>query len=192
MIRPTNDMQEESIARIISRLVTSYYRLFEGRVALDELYQVAAEAKTRARKTFDPNGPAKFTSYVYRAVSSQLVEACRRGCSPVYATRNETSVLLETYAVPDDVLSQHESDIDAAGGLDAVVDRARAYQRIRQVIAESAGAELLEVLLGEDTLRALAGRLNVPLAYVRARKVAALDAIRDDQSIRQYVEDYRN
>jgi xanthine dehydrogenase iron-sulfur cluster and FAD-binding subunit A len=129
---------------------------------------------------------------VYRAASSQLLEACRRGCSPVYATRNETSVLPKTYAVPDDVLSQHESDIDAAGGLDAVVDQVRAYRRIRQVIAESAGPELLEVLLGEDTLRALAGRLNVPLAHVRARKVAALAAIRGDQSIRQYVKEYSN
>lgn len=181
-----------TLSATLTGLVGRYHRVFTGRLSREDLAQEAALAVAESKRRYKKDGPASFASYCYKAANCELFRAVARSGAPVYASNHEVRRLLTMVAVDLDGLVDSESNLladgtfDALGGIEAVLDRARAYCRLRQVIEEHGGREIVDVLLGKSTLRNTAANLQVSLDTVRRRKVAAIEAIKNDAALRAY------
>lgn len=182
--------EDETISRIVRSLVNKYAWKFPGLVEPEELAQVAELAVAQVRRCWKP-GPAKLSSWVYRAVNVSLFEATCRAWSPVYACRHNVRELLAVHrSDADDVAEWPETDpVTSLGGLEAVIDRTRAYRRLEEIVAaEPGGASTIRVLTGETTVRGLAAELGVSIETVRRRKQAVIDRIVEDPLIAEVME----
>lgn len=179
------DRDEEAVRKTVDALVAKYAWKFPGRAETEELVQVAALAEATARRTFKPGGKARLATYVHRAVNVALFEAVCRGPAPVYVCRHLVRKLLGAYSVEleGDV---REDPLEELGGLEGLLDRARAYRRLREVVEATGGREALDILLGGATVKGTAAELGVSVEVVRERKRAALEAVRADAPLRAF------
>lgn len=185
---------EGALEATLNGLVRRYHRRFDGRLSLEDLRQEAALIEAESRRRYKREGAATFASYFYRAANCELYKAVARAGAPVKASNHTVSVLLDINSIDLAELVDTESPIltdgtlETLGGLEALLDQVRAYRRLRQVIEEHGGREIVDVLLGKATLRGTAAALRVSLDTVRRRKSAALEAIRKDATLRAYAE----
>lgn len=178
--------EDEKIRRMTWALVSTYVQKFPGRADREDLFQVAALAETAARRTFRERGPAKLSTYVYRAINVALFEATCYAGAPVHVGRHNARKLLAagTTELPEDLPDDLEV-LEELGGLEGVIDRTRAYRRLREVVEATGGREVLAILLGEATVRGMAAELRVPVEEVRSRKRVALEALVADDRLRE-------
>jgi len=178
--------EDEKIRRMTWALVSTYVKKFPGRADREDLFQVAALAEAAARRTFRSRGPAKLSTYVYRAINVALFEAVCYAGAPVHAGRHNARRLLAagTSELPEELPDDREV-LEDLGGLEGVIDRTRAYRRLREVVEATGGREILSILLGEATVRGTAGSLGVPVEEVRTRKRIALEALVADDRLRE-------
>jgi len=195
-------VDDERVRKIRFKLVARYARKFPT-VDVEDLHQVASLAEASVRRCYKPDGPARLSSIVYRAVNVALFEAVCRAHAPVYVCRHNVRQLLPLRSISIDREADRDRDedrgppvarlagpdpVEELGGIEATIDRARAYRRLREVVSrQPGGREALRILLGEATVRDTARKLGVGVLQVRERKRAVVEAIRADDELRALV-----
>jgi hypothetical protein len=168
------------IEKVVESLVKRYAIRYPH-ADRDDLGQTAWEAAACAQRTWKADGGALLTSYVWRAVNTALWREVVYQWSPVHAgTRKLGALLCDTRSVP---LEEFHSEAESA---DRLLDRARAFRRLREAIeARPDGALALTYLLGDEPATAVAKRLGVRVEDIRAVARATCAAVREDETLRE-------
>lgn len=165
--------------KVVMKLVNQYAERFPS-ADKGDLEGVANLAAEEARQRFDPTKGAAVSSYVWRCVNTMLYRHVTKGTAPVHISKHK---LGDAFSMKACALS--ETDQIAIVSPEALLDKARAYRRLRDVISASGGLAATKVLLGESHATEVAIEMGLPVSKVRAAAKRARRAIREDYSLRR-------
>lgn len=185
-----------TVSQVILSLVRRYSMQYPH-VEKDDLTQVACEAALRAARTWQPGG-ATLATYVWRAVDRMLWRHVAYSWAPVHGGDRRCRELLATQAGGVDTCNPHDQrdDGDRAPGTwalpvpeqlpaDVLLDKARAYRRLHELIAQQPDAAIaMEYLLGDKTADEVAQAMGCTVNDVRRVARSARAAIRADAALK--------
>lgn len=162
-------------------LVKRYSERFTD-VEFQELLAIAALAAVQAERNWRPGRGTKRSSYVHRAVNSELYKQIVWQRSPVHGSCHCKRELrdLRTTDFDEDTCSPDDVEVS----VEELIDKARVYRKIHEhILSRPGGRAAMGVILGGKTVAETSSETGVAPKEIRRATREARQAIRADEEI---------
>jgi hypothetical protein len=154
-------------------------------VDIEDLIQLGHCVVLEARRTFEPMYGTKFSTYAWLALQRELTKYCIQTTSPASGDLTHGSQWArEVSRVDVDVMhiSNSDSPFRFSGNQDELLDRARVYKRIHEIMDQSPISEVMkEHMLEGNKFSTDLPRKEITTEVTRIRK-----EIKEDRLISEY------
>lgn len=154
-------------------------------IEFQELLAIASLAAVQAERNWKPGRGMKRSSYVHRAVNSELYKQIVWQRAPVHGSCHCKRQLRELHSTGFDEDTCSPDDVQMP--IEELIDRARVYRKIHEhILARPAGRAAMGVILDGKTVAETSSETGVTPKEIRRATREARQAIREDDELAAY------
>jgi hypothetical protein len=156
-------------------------------IEFQELLAIASLAAVQAERNWKPDRGMKRSSYVHRAVNSELYKQIVWQQAPVHGSCHCKRELRALHATGFDEDTCSPDNVEIS--IEELIDRARVYRKIHDhILSRPAGRAAMGVILGGKTVAETSNETGVAPKEIRRATREARQAIRDDDEIAAFAQ----